>query len=89
MIQESGSTAAAIARPQSFAKLRVWPDSQVWSKVRRKRWIRLTYSAGPYVVDPWFLAQSANSVQFLQRYLHAVNSGAVDATSRLNPVRRH
>ena len=40
MIQESGSTAAAIrSRAQPFAKLRLWPDSQVWSKVRRERWM--------------------------------------------------
>jgi putative aldouronate transport system permease protein len=40
MIQESGSTAAAIrSRAQPSTKLRWWPDSQVWSKVRRERWM--------------------------------------------------
>jgi len=40
MIQESASTAAAIrARAQPFARFRAWPDSQVWSKVRRERWM--------------------------------------------------
>jgi putative aldouronate transport system permease protein len=40
MIQESGSTAAAIRpRAQPFARIRGWPDSQVWAKVRRERWM--------------------------------------------------
>jgi hypothetical protein len=37
--------------------------------------------AGPHVADPWFLAQSDNSVQVLQRYLDAVNGGDVNAAS--------
>jgi len=40
MIQESGLTAGAIrSRAQPFARLHLWPDSQVWTKVRRERWM--------------------------------------------------
>ena len=40
MIHESGTSAVAIrARAQPVARLRWWPDSQVWTKVRRERWM--------------------------------------------------
>lgn len=40
MIRESGLTAGAIrSRTQPFAKLRWWPDAEVWTKVRRERWM--------------------------------------------------
>src|SRR5215471_16357439 len=40
MIQESGTTAAAIrSRAQPFARVRGWTESPVWSKVRRERWM--------------------------------------------------
>jgi putative aldouronate transport system permease protein len=40
MIRESGLTTGAIrSRAQPFAKLRWWPDAQVWAKVRRERWM--------------------------------------------------
>jgi putative aldouronate transport system permease protein len=40
MIRESGLTAGGIrSRTQPFAKLRWWPDAQVWTKVRRERWM--------------------------------------------------
>ena len=40
MFQKSGTTAVAIRpRAQPIARLRWWPDSEVWSKVRRERWM--------------------------------------------------
>src|SRR5262245_17244998 len=40
MVHDVGTSAAAItARAQPVTRLRWWPDSQVWSKVRRERWM--------------------------------------------------